>query len=375
MALSKITADSLGANAVTANSLSNTAITTALGFTPANNTSAGITTALGYTPANKAGDTFTGNTTVTGKLTANNIVMDTAFSHRNILINGNFDFWQRATSGNHTGIWSYVSADRWGGHFDGGTVGTYSRSTDVPNTLSTYSMKVAGNTGGTSAYLDQRIEAANGRAALKAGAITISGWIKRSGSASASVSVNLITPTAIDNFSSYNTIGGCFTQNNTITGDGTASSSTLNLTSADTWYYFTVTDTSWATRTGIANGAQLYFALGGLSSTSNYYLFSQLQVEAGTVATPFELRPYGHEFHLCQRYYEVHDQQVYTTSGSPGTNYYYYWHMKATKRATPTVSASGYQVTSSGGQATTAYVYGNSGTYMRVDSITASAEL
>ena len=45
MALSKITADSLGANAVTANSLSNTAITTALGFTP----------------ANKAGDTFSGN--------------------------------------------------------------------------------------------------------------------------------------------------------------------------------------------------------------------------------------------------------------------------------------------------------------------------
>lgn len=52
MALSKITADSLGANAVTANSLSNTAITTALGFTP----------------ANKAGDTFTGNTSISGYL-------------------------------------------------------------------------------------------------------------------------------------------------------------------------------------------------------------------------------------------------------------------------------------------------------------------
>lgn len=44
MALSKITADSIAANAVTANLISNTAITTALGFTP----------------ANKAGDTLTG---------------------------------------------------------------------------------------------------------------------------------------------------------------------------------------------------------------------------------------------------------------------------------------------------------------------------
>lgn len=44
MALSKITADSIAANAVTANLISNTAIVTALGFTP----------------VNKAGDTMTG---------------------------------------------------------------------------------------------------------------------------------------------------------------------------------------------------------------------------------------------------------------------------------------------------------------------------
>lgn len=80
MALSKITADSLGANAVTANAISNTAVTTALGFTPANNTSSGITTALGFTPANKAGDTFTGNVvfsanaTITGAATFSNNV-------------------------------------------------------------------------------------------------------------------------------------------------------------------------------------------------------------------------------------------------------------------------------------------------------------
>jgi hypothetical protein len=221
---------------------------------------------------------------------------------RNAFINGNFDVWQRSTSATHTGIWSVVSADRWGGHFDGGTAGTYARSTNVPNSNSLYSMRVQGASGGTAAYLDQRIEAINGRAMINAGSATVSGWVRRVGTASASITVNLITPTAVDNFAGYNTIGACFSANNTISGNGTASSSTLTLTTADTWYYFSVTDTSWASRTGIANGAQIYFALGGLSSTSNYYEFSQLQIEAGPSATPFEYRQYGTELALCQRY-------------------------------------------------------------------------
>lgn len=223
---------------------------------------------------------------------------------RNAFINGNFDIWQRSTSATHTGIWSVVSADRWGGHFDGGTAGTYVRSTAVPNSNSLYSMRVQGASGGTSAYLDQRIEAVNGRAMINAGSATVSGWVRRVGTASASITVNLITPTAVNNFAGYNTIGACFSANNTISGNGTASSSTLTLTTANTWYYFTVTDTSFATRTGIANGAQIYFALGGLSSTSNYYEFSQLQIEAGSTATPFEFRQFGTELALCQRYYE-----------------------------------------------------------------------
>jgi hypothetical protein len=70
MALSKITADSLGANAVTANAISNTA----------------IIAAVGYTPANKAGDTFTGNVvfsanaTVTGAAAFSNNVTKKVFS-------------------------------------------------------------------------------------------------------------------------------------------------------------------------------------------------------------------------------------------------------------------------------------------------------
>ena len=55
MALTKITSTNIGANAVTSSALSNTA----------------ITSALGYTPANKAGDTFTGDITLTSSTTPN----------------------------------------------------------------------------------------------------------------------------------------------------------------------------------------------------------------------------------------------------------------------------------------------------------------
>ena len=37
---------------------------------------------------------------------------------------------------------------------------------------------------------------------------------------------------------------------------------------------------------------------------TKYFEFSRIQVEAGTVATPFEFRPPAVELTLCQRYYE-----------------------------------------------------------------------
>jgi hypothetical protein len=234
---------------------------------------------------------------------------------KNKLINGNFDFWQRNTSGTPAVIWAYVSADRWGGHHDG-TAGTYSRSTNVPDSASTYSMRMTGTSGGGAAYLDQRVEASEMREIIAKGAVTVSGWIRRVGSPTAALSLGLICPTAADNYSSYTTHGSVFTVNNTITGNGSASGSAITLTDNDTWYYFTMTDTSIASRTNIANGAQFYFAVGGLNANTKYFEFSRIQVEAGSVATPFEFRPPSVELALCQRYYE----KSYSLDVNPGTN-------------------------------------------------------
>jgi hypothetical protein len=145
---------------------------------------------------------------------------------------------------------------------------------------------------------------------------------------------------------------------------------TYAITSANTWEYKTITVPGPTTGTWLANngiGIQLRFDLGsgsnfngtaGVWSSSNQFRTSGsqsivgtngatwyqtgVQLEAGSVATPFERRQYGQELALCQRYYEI-------LSGTAGTDRILggfaagaaggaAWYFKATKRATPTIS-------------------------------------
>jgi hypothetical protein len=62
----------------------------------------------------------------------------------------------------------------------------------------------------------------------------------------------------------------------------------------------------------------LYFANGSYNWTAqagNYVHITGVQLEKGSVATPFDARPYATELQLCQRYY-----QLYNTSGGSGVS-------------------------------------------------------
>jgi hypothetical protein len=72
-------------------------------------------------------------------------------------------------------------------------------------------------------------------------------------------------------------------------------------------------------------------------TAANYIAATEIQLEAGTVATPFERRPYGTELALCQRYYQQF-QQGWDTPGASGNAVGSWITLLTAMRAAPTVT-------------------------------------
>jgi len=230
---------------------------------------------------NSIGDASGGNTATINSFTPTVSNM----AGRNRIINGNFDIWQRGTS--FSGI-SYT-ADRWYQTWNGaGTTratsyqnsdqslwGDFSRFARVANT--------AAPTGQTFNKFVQRIEYVT---TLADKTITVSFKAKSSSASTLSVTLE-------QNFGS----GG----STAVTVDPSFSEV---LTSDWVDYSFTVTLPSISGKTvGSSHYLELTFNL-PLNSTFEIDI-AQVQLEAGSVATPFEHRHYGTELQLCQRYTHV----------------------------------------------------------------------
>jgi len=184
---------------------------------------------------------------------------------------------------------------------------------------------------------------------------------------------------------------------------------TYAISSANTWEQKSVTiagDTSgtWLTTNGI--GLRVVFGLGvgsTYSGTANAWSgndynsatgatsvigtlnatwqLTGVQLEAGSVASPFERRDYGRELQMCQRYYETGTYTYYGgySNASVVASVYTPVYFKVTKRATPTIAGTNAQGTFASdsitvdsvalGRSTTVANRINNGTF------TASAEL
>jgi len=111
------------------------------------------------------------------------------------------------------------------------------------------------------------------------------------------------------------------------------------------------------------------------TSGATFYI-TGVQLEAGSVATPFEHRMYGQELALCQRYFEKLSAHIstYASSGTVVVT----WFFKVEKRTTPTMTyATGTQGTGQDfiGTDNVSY-YASAGNNSRIAALsTASAEL
>lgn len=86
----------------------------------------------------------------------------------------------------------------------------------------------------------------------------------------------------------------------------------------------------------VSTNSCLVLSLHSESASSNVYMF-QVQLEEGSVATPFEQRPIGLEFSLCQRYYEVGRIAVYNNTSLDSATNGAGINFQTRKRVTPTL--------------------------------------
>jgi hypothetical protein len=233
--------------------------------------------------------------------------------NQNRIINGDMRLDQRNAGGAITSADAY-SVDRWGiAYSSTNSTASVQRVTDAPvrftNSLK-YTVTSAASPLANSSSIRQVIEGFNISdlfwGTSNASPITLSFWVKSS---------------LTGNF------GGSITNGNF---DRTYPFP-YTINSSNTWEYKTVTipgDTTGTWNTGNTAGIQVNFSLGAVSAreaTANVWAntiarqptgsvnlistngatwqITGVQLEAGTVATPFERRSYGQELALCQRYF------------------------------------------------------------------------
>lgn len=284
-------------------------------------------------------------------------------TNRNKIINGDMRIDQRnngtSVSTATTNNWTAFGVDRFNLSFRPSTgVATAQRVTDVPTGQNfTYSLKATqvSTTAASSSDVYQfyhRIEGYNindfAFGTTGASSLAISFWVKAS--IAGPYSLGLVSGYDGSTYRSYVT--------------------DYDVTIPNAWQKITVIipgdvggTSTWASASGNGIGISVYWDLGsgslyqtsttntwqnGNYSSSNRrtsimptsgstFQITGVQLEKGTVATPFEHRPYGTELALCQRYY--YKQAIYMQSyTAAGQDYSIQQQHPVRMRASPTVT-------------------------------------
>ena len=273
--------------------------------------------------------TLSGNLAITGTVSSGSNYISPYTGMKNRIINGAMMIDQRNAGASVTPASGDYTVDRWQAIASQASkysvqqnAGSVTPPSGYKNYLGITSLSSYAVTATDSFHLRQPIEGLNvadlGWGSASAATVTLSFWVRSS-----------LT----------GTFGGALY--NSATNRTYVFSYTIN--SANTWEQKSVTiagDTSgtWLTSNGIGIYVQFSLGMGSTYSgaagswSSTLYLsvtgaqsvvgtngatfyITGVQLELGTVATPFESRLYGYELGLCQRYYE----KSYDIDTAPGT--------------------------------------------------------
>lgn len=231
---------------------------------------------------------------------------------RNRIINGGMDVWQRGTSFTPINNAITYGADRWFAFTTSGTgQARILQNGSVPAGFA-YSLALgrqSGNTATAQQFICQCVESAN-ILGLAGQQVTLSFYALRGANYSGgNLSVILSTGTTADQSSATFSGGPC----TGYTGNTAVINTTQAITTSWVRYTFTGTVPSNALSLGIGIG---YTPSGTAGADDNVYI-TGVQLEAGSVATPFERRSYSTEFDMCRRYCEVYANTNGTDAGIP----------------------------------------------------------
>lgn len=257
-------------------------------------------------------------------------------TRKNVIINGNFDIWQRDTSQTTDG---YGSADRWRNQYTGAAVRTISRITfsmgqsEVPGNPSFHlrtSISVSG--GGSGDHVSSRHRVEDVRT-LSGETATLTFYAKATapnmylqfaqnfgtgGSPSGSVYFvprggGLITD-----------VGGSWKKYTLVIDVPSVAGKTLG------------TDNNHFLEIGFQYSAGASYSSGLVGFQTGTFDIAQVQLEKGVVATEFERRTEGEELALCQRYFQKSGNLYGHVRFS--TNCVFYYNPPVTYRTAPTLS-------------------------------------
>ena len=245
------------------------------------------------------------NTTGIGTFSA--IVSDTALSHRNRIINGAMQVWQRGTTFASQGNGQNdYTADRWAIGHNNSHMAAVTQATGPANDF-LYCARVqrdSGNSQTDQMRFHTALETKDVRS-LRNKILTISYYARKGANYSEANSkitgVRIATGENTDGDpNAYS--GGHWTNSTTIlTGTPTLTTS---------WQRFTHTTSAVSTS---ANSMIIEFRHTpvGTAGANDYYEITGVQLEIGSVATPFEHRTFQEEMLRCQRYFWKHPGTLY----------------------------------------------------------------
>jgi len=282
---------------------------------------AGVSTFAGVVSAG-SDVRVTGNLNA-GITTTSSLINDTALSHRNILINGDMLLAQRSTSAVSTTISgpNYATLDRWLTWAGSASKFSVQQVADAPSGFK-YSLKalsLGANADEGYQAIGQRIESANitqlnlGTAYAKP--FTLSFWVRSS-----------LTGTFTGYIHGVSSFQPSYVYTYTISIADTWEKKVINVPAA------TIGSGKFGSG-GVEAGLEIGFTLSGNgyktanantwvnetyklevtgltsvditgTNAATFYV-TGVQLEAGSVATPFEHRSFGETLSLCQRYYQV----------------------------------------------------------------------